>query len=132
MISIGISQSQAPISQNCNCMCGRKNTLKFIVKDPCDEVGDVSVYTADDEGGTVILISAVTVSNIATIPFMELLKCSHCSCMAGLGEACSQVVTLSFAAETHTNCFYKDESSTSQLCAWLPPNMQMVNFFSYL
>ena len=52
---------------------------------------------------------------------------SHCTCMAGLGEACSHVAALLFAAEAR-NRLCKEASCTSQLCAWLPPSMQNVTY----
>ena len=43
----------------------------------------------------------------------------HCTCMAGLGEACSYITVFLFAAKTYN--LNKDVSCTSQACAWLPP-----------
>ena len=47
--------------------------------------------------------------------------------LAGLGEACSHILAILLAAETH-NCLHRDASCTSQLCTWLPPSMQNVRF----
>ena len=47
--------------------------------------------------------------------------------MAGLGEACSHIAALLFAAEAHTKLF-KDTSYTSGPCAWLSPKMASVNY----
>ena len=54
---------------------------------------------------------------------------AHCTCKAGLGEACNHISALLFTAEAH-NRLKKDRSCTSQLhvCAWLPPSMQDVMF----
>ena len=53
--------------------------------------------------------------------------CSHCTCMAGLGEACSHIAAILFAVETYSR-LSKDDACTSQLCAWLPPAIQNVHF----
>ena len=45
--------------------------------------------------------------------------CAHCSCMAGLGEACSHVAAVRFAAEANTQT-KQQFSSTSLPCSWLP------------
>ena len=45
--------------------------------------------------------------------------CAHCTCMAGLGEACFHVAAVLFAAEA--NAITKRQfSSTSLPCSWLP------------
>ena len=48
--------------------------------------------------------------------------CAHCTCMAGLGEACSHVAALLFTMEANTR-YRNSVSCTSQLCAWLPPTL---------
>ena len=48
--------------------------------------------------------------------------CAHCTCMAGLGEACSHVAALLFTIEANTR-YRNSVSCTSQLCAWLPPTL---------
>ncbi len=52
---------------------------------------------------------------------------SHFTCMAGLGEACSHIAAVLFAVETY-NKLDQDKACTSQLCAWLPPTMQHVQY----
>ena len=47
--------------------------------------------------------------------------------MAGLGEACSHIAALLFAAEAYTK-LSKDYSCTSESCRWLPPSMQNVKY----
>ena len=93
-------------------------------------------YTVGGGGDKMILIAKVRHSQSLTVPPLHpwiaaekggRILCSHCTCMAGLGEACSHIAALLFAAETH-NRLYKDASCTSQLCAWLPPTMQNVKF----
>ncbi len=53
--------------------------------------------------------------------------CSHCTCIAGLGEACSHIAAVLFAVESY-NKLNQDKACTSQLCAWLPPTMQHVQY----
>ena len=50
--------------------------------------------------------------------------CTHCTCMAGLGEACFHISALLFVLEATTK-MKKNGSCTSQLCSWLPPSMQV-------
>ena len=52
--------------------------------------------------------------------------CAHCSCMASLGEACSHVAAVLFAAEANTQP-KQQFSSTSLPCSWLPTSFQFVN-----
>ena len=47
--------------------------------------------------------------------------------LAGLGEACSHVVAVLFAAQTNTLTKHQF-SSTSLPCSWLPPSFQSVKF----
>lgn len=96
-------------------------------------VGDVSAYTFEEK---VVMTAKVrhsqSVAKTALCPWIAAKKegtvlCSHCTCMAGLGEACSHIAALLFTVETH-NRLYSDTACTSQLCAWLPPSLQSVNF----
>lgn len=51
----------------------------------------------------------------------------HCTCMAGLGEACSHIGALLFTLEANTR--YKQSlSCTSLPCSWLPPTFQSVEY----
>ena len=54
------------------------------------------------------------------------IMCSPCTCMAGLGGACSHIAALLFAAEAHNRL--KDTSCTSQPCVWLSPKMKNVAY----
>ncbi len=47
--------------------------------------------------------------------------------MAGLGEVCSHIAATLFAVDAY-NRLSKDDACTSQLCAWLPPSMQNVEY----
>ena len=96
-------------------------------------VGDMSIYVFDG-GDKMILIAKVRHSQSVTAtplhPWIAakrsgMILFSHCTCMAGLGEACSHVAALLFTAEAR-NRLCKEASCTSQLCAWLPPSMQNV------
>ena len=53
--------------------------------------------------------------------------CGHCTCMAGLGEACSHVAAVQFAAEANS-ITKRQFSSTSLPCSWLPPTFRTVKF----
>ena len=57
---------------------------------------------------------------VATKQQGEVL-CAHCTCMAGLGEACSHIAALLFAVETNTQ-LKSQFASTSLPCFWLPPS----------
>ena len=97
-------------------------------------VGDVSIHDNKDK---VILMAKVRHSQSVSVsplhPWVATescgtIICCHCTCMAGLGEACSHIAALLFAAETY-NRLNKDVSCTSQACAWLPPaHMQNVKY----
>ena len=51
----------------------------------------------------------------------------HCTCMAGLGEACSHIGAVLFTLEANTR--YKQSiSCTSLPCSWLPPTFQSVEY----
>ena len=53
--------------------------------------------------------------------------CAHCTCMAGLGEACSHIAAVLFTAEANTQTKHQ-LSSTSLPCSWLPASYQFVSF----
>ena len=93
-------------------------------------VGDVSIHNVPgyDNGDKMILMAKVrhsqSVSAAPLHPWVAaercgIVVCCHCTCMAGLGEACSHIAALLFAAETY-NRISKNISYTSQACAWLP------------
>ena len=52
---------------------------------------------------------------------------AHCTCMAGLGEACSHVAALLFLLEGNT-LYRNNQSCTSLPCSWLPPSFHNVPF----
>ncbi|XP_077532449.1 uncharacterized protein LOC144144813 [Haemaphysalis longicornis] len=47
---------------------------------------------------------------------------AHCTCMAGLGEACSHVSALLFRVEAEVKHGLNDPSSTSVECRWICPS----------
>ena len=47
------------------------------------------------------------------------ILCCHCTCLAGLGEACSHVAAVLFTLEANTQ-LKKKTSCTSLPCSWLP------------
>lgn len=49
-----------------------------------------------------------------------VIVCADCTCMAGLGAACSYVAALLFAAEAHTRMI-QNASCISVSCQWLSP-----------
>ena len=53
--------------------------------------------------------------------------CAHCTCMAGLGEACSHVSALLFAVEANTRV-QSNLLCTSKLYSWLPPSQASVEY----
>ena len=55
------------------------------------------------------------------------ILCAHCTCMAGLGEACSHILAVLFAAEANRRIL-KNVSCTSALCSWLPAGNQSVGY----
>lgn len=55
------------------------------------------------------------------------ILCAHCTCMAGLGEACSHIAALLFSAETQVRLF-SNTACTSQPCSWLCPTMKDVKY----
>jgi len=56
-----------------------------------------------------------------------LVICAHCTCTAGLGEACSHVAALLFLLEANSQ-MKKSLSCTSQPCYWLPPSFKNVPY----
>ena len=55
---------------------------------------------------------------------------THCTCMAGLGEACSHIAALLFTLEGNTK-MKKNVTCTSLPRSWLPPSFQSVPYAVY-
>ena len=53
--------------------------------------------------------------------------CAHCTCMAGIGEACSHIAAVLFTIEGNTRA-KKRFTCTSFLCSWHPPSFCAVPF----
>ena len=53
--------------------------------------------------------------------------CAHCTCMAGIGEACTHIAALLFAAEANTQV-KSQFSCTSLPCSGLPPSFRKVPY----
>ena len=99
-------------------------------------VGDISTHAVGNQD-KIFLVAMVRHSQSVTAPQLHCwvaatesgqILCSHCTCMAGLREACSHVSALLCAAETHNRLPRDEPACTSQLCAWLPPSMKNVKF----
>ena len=97
-------------------------------------MGHVNAYIAT--GSRVIVTAHVRHSQSVTQaqlrPWFAAEKsgtiiCAHCSCMVGLGETCSHISALLFAAEAHTR-LVRNTACTSLPCGWLPPTMQSVTY----
>lgn len=58
---------------------------------------------------------------------MGIIVAAHCSCMAGLGEACSHVAALMFAIECVVR-WAKQETCTSKPCSWAVPSCSKVEY----
>ena len=55
------------------------------------------------------------------------VMCAHCTCMAGIGEACSYIAALLFTAKANTQA-KQQFASTSLPCSWIPPSYRSVDF----
>ena len=84
-------------------------------------VGDVSTHNVI---GSVYLVVTAKVRHSQTVSAPSIspwvaaerngtILCAHCTCMAGLREACSHIAALLFAIEAHTKV-KKDASCTSR------------------
>ena len=91
--------------------------------------------TGEDKSNMIITASvrhsqSVTVSPLKPWVAAEncgTIICSHCTCMAGLGEACSHIAALLLAIEAH-NRLNNNTSCTSQPCAGPSLTMQNVAY----
>ena len=90
-----------------------------------------AVCTTASKGGQIFTVTGLvkhsqSISAQALKPWFAAEKggmviCAHCTCMAGLGEACSHVSALLFAVQSNLSC-------TSKLCSWLPPSHASVEY----
>lgn len=72
-------------------------------------------------------LSSTPLKTWAAAEMRGTVLCAHCTCMAGLGEACSHIAAVLFAVEANTR-IRSNVSCTSELCAWLPANSQSVQY----
>ena len=72
-------------------------------------------------------VSATPVRTWVAVKQDGPVVCAHCTCMAGLGEACSHITALLFTIEGNTQT-KKRLTCTSLPCKWLPPSFRAVPF----
>ena len=84
-----------------------------------------SIYIVTGKVKHSLTVSASSISPWVAAERNGTILYAHCTCMAGLGEACSHIAALLFAIKAHTK-FKKDASCTSRPCKWLP--LAMKNF----
>ena len=99
-------------------------------------VNGVTVLKVDNSSINYLFLSTVKHSQSVSLPPLRVwvitksdgeVITAHCTCMGGLGEVCSHVAAVLFAAEA--NSLTKLQfSSTSLPCSWLPPTFRSVNF----
>ena len=63
----------------------------------------------------------MAVENLGTI------ICAHCTCMAGLGEACSHIAAKLFVLDANSH-FKKSQSCTTFPCSWLPSSFKNISY----
>ena len=99
-------------------------------------ISKVNVYTAGDNPdfflGTGLVRHSQSISATPLKPWVGMKKngcivAAHCTCKAGLGEACSHVAGLLFTLEANTRVKHQT-SCTSLPCSWLPPSFQDVTY----
>eukprot|EP00117_Sycon_ciliatum_P037992 scpid40803/ scgid28309/ Inhibitor of growth protein 1 len=99
-------------------------------------LGDVSAYEATSDHEKRVVKAKVrhsqSVSSDPLTPWIAAehngtIICAHCTCKAGLGEACAHIAALLFALESHTK-FVSDNACTSKGCVWLPPSIKSVDY----
>ena len=95
-------------------------------------VSNVKVYEIMDDPkrylATFHVKHSQTLSATPLKPWVAVEKngciiCAHCTCMAGLGEACSHIAALLFTMENNTETRQK-MACTSLPCTWLPPSFR--------
>ena len=72
-------------------------------------------------------VSATPLKPWIAVEKVGTVLCAHCTCMAGLGEACSHIAALLFTLEANTQ-MKKRFSCTSLPCSWLPPSFRSVPY----
>ena len=99
-------------------------------------VDNVMVFTIHCRPGTFLVTARVKHSQKLSAPPVKpwvaveqqgMVVCAHCTCMAGLGEACSHVAALLFVLEANTQV-KRRMACTSMPCSWLPPSFRNVPY----
>ena len=99
-------------------------------------VGAISTILGSADGSKLVVKAKVrhsqSVSSSGLVPWVAAeqngtIICAHCTCKAGLGEACSHIAALLFAVEAHTKA-WESTACTSAACSWLPPTLQNVEY----
>lgn len=99
-------------------------------------VGDLCAFPATEDGLRVFVTCSVRHSQSVSAPPLKPwvaaeksgdVVCAHCTCMAGLGEACSHIAALLLTLDARTR-FVEDTSCTSEPCKWMPPSMRDVTY----
>ena len=72
-------------------------------------------------------VSLPSLKTWTTIKQSGEVACAHCTCMAGIGEACSHIAAVLFTVEANTN-MKQQFSCTSLPCSWLPSSFRSVAF----
>ena len=96
-------------------------------------VDNVKVFTIPSRPGTYLItarvkhsqkLPATPVKPWVAVEQQGMVVCAHCTCMAGLGEACSHIA---FTVEANTQV-KKRTACTSLPCSWLPPTFRSVPY----
>ena len=99
-------------------------------------INSISVIKSDGKSNCFIFTASVKHSQSLSATPLKLwiaiksdgtILCAHCTCMAGLGEVCSHVAAVLFAAYENTKV-KEQHSSTSLPCSWLPPSFRSVDY----
>ena len=99
-------------------------------------VGAISTILGSADGSKLVVKAKVrhsqSVLSPGLVPWVAAeqngtIICAHCTCKAGLGEACSHIAALLFAVEAHTKA-RESTACTSAACSWLPPTLQIVEY----
>lgn len=100
-------------------------------------VGDI-VSTVSTANGCKIYLFTAFVKHSQSLSLRSLktwaaikqsgeVVCAHCTCMTGIGEACSHVTAILFTVEANTN-MKQQFSCTSLPCSWLLSSFWSVAF----
>ena len=106
----------------------KATTTSFLV---CLYAWSIYMYLKE----TILIGKARHIQNLSETPLQPWIAveksgsvlCAHCTCKAGLGEACSHIAAILAEAQTQVK---KNISCTSHPCKWLPPSRQKCWLFS--